>query len=342
MFFSVIIPIHNVETYLKKCVDSVLSQDYLDIEIILIDDGSIDGSSEVCDQYKKLDNRIKVIHQENAGVSVARNTGLNYATGDYVLFMDGDDYWNGDNILKDLEQVIIKNDFPDLIFNNSYFCVMPRGEKLKKRYEFEPGLFNKVVGEEALLRFFTETYNFPWSVWRNVYKNKVIKENNLQFEKGITLGEDADWLFRFILKSKKNILIDMPYYCYRVNRSGSAMTFQSYKNLSTYLFIVNKWLYYAEYTTNIELAHAIRSKLCDNYMGYFKYIYSFNKEDRAKIISQIQDSEIIKYANSPRNIQLKNDIENKGYEKVLKNLYIKHVLRKKVKQLVVKLGFIDR
>lgn len=89
---SVIVPIYNVEKYLKKCIKSIIGQTYENIEIILVEDGSPDNSSEICDEFAKMDKRIKVIHKKNEGVSAARNSGLDVATGDYVCFVDGDDY----------------------------------------------------------------------------------------------------------------------------------------------------------------------------------------------------------------------------------------------------------
>ena len=342
MFFSIIIPVFNVKNYLKKCIDSILSQSYRNMEVILVDDGSTDGSSDLCDDYKNIDNRIVVIHQENEGVAMARNVGLRYAKGDYVLFVDGDDYWEGDEILSQLEQVIIDNKYPDLVINNSYFCVMPKGKKLEKHLEFNAEVFSTVFGENALLKFFVGISGFPWSVWKNIYKNQIIKENDIKFEKGITLGEDADWLFRFILSSKKISVIDIPYYCYRVNRLGSAMTCQSYKNLSSYLHVIDRWFKYADYTTNIELADAIRSKLSDNYMGYLKYIYGFEENERNEIISKMKSLKIIKYVREPKNIQLMGNIEKRGYEKVLKELYKRYVIREHIKKLAIKLRLIDR
>ena len=91
-FFSVIIPIYCVEQYLRTCVDSVLSQTFLDFEVILVDDGSPDGCPRLCDEYAKKDARVRVIHKANGGLSDARNIGLSHASGEYILFLDGDDY----------------------------------------------------------------------------------------------------------------------------------------------------------------------------------------------------------------------------------------------------------
>lgn len=91
-FISIIVPIYNVEKYLPQCLDSIINQTYKNLEIILIDDGSTDNSGKICDKYKLLDNRIIVIHKSNGGLSDARNTGINIATGDYISFVDADDF----------------------------------------------------------------------------------------------------------------------------------------------------------------------------------------------------------------------------------------------------------
>ena len=101
---SVIIPVYNIEQYLPRCLDSVIAQTYNNLEIILVDDGSTDSSGEICDKYSLLDNRIKVIHKSNGGVSSARNEGLEVAKGDYIGFVDGDDI-----IEKDMYQILLDN-----------------------------------------------------------------------------------------------------------------------------------------------------------------------------------------------------------------------------------------
>ena len=88
---SIIVPVYNVEEYLRECVDSILNQTYSDVEVILVDDGSTDQSGNICDEYAKMDSRIKVIHKKNGGVSAARNTGIGEASGEYLMFVDSDD-----------------------------------------------------------------------------------------------------------------------------------------------------------------------------------------------------------------------------------------------------------
>ena len=120
---SVIIPVYKVELYLKQCVESILIQTYSNIEIILVDDGSPDSCPQICDEYARKDYRIKVIHKSNGGLSDARNVGLNGAVGQYVVFVDSDDYWLNENCLKSLVDEINRTPNIDFICFNSYSFV---------------------------------------------------------------------------------------------------------------------------------------------------------------------------------------------------------------------------
>ena len=115
MFLSVIIPVYNVEKYLHQCIDSVLRQTYNDYEVILVDDGTPDNSGKICDEYAKKDIRITVIHKTNGGISSARNAGLDIATGDYIMFVDSDDYLCDDNCFQKLFNKINENKYDFVI-----------------------------------------------------------------------------------------------------------------------------------------------------------------------------------------------------------------------------------
>ena len=106
---SIIIPVYNVEKYLDRCIDSIINQSLKDIEIILVDDGSPDNCPQLCDEWAKKDSRIKVIHKENAGLGMARNTGMQHATGEYIAFIDSDDYVDLDMYAKLLEKAELHN-----------------------------------------------------------------------------------------------------------------------------------------------------------------------------------------------------------------------------------------
>ena len=135
MLVSFIIPVYNVESYIHQCVESIKRQTYKKIEIILVDDGSPDNSPEICDTFAQKDSRIKVLHKLNGGLSDARNSGLQMASGDYVVFIDGDDFWVDEKQLELLMSVVNKNKDCDFIgFNCSYYYPQTNRYKPWVRY----------------------------------------------------------------------------------------------------------------------------------------------------------------------------------------------------------------
>lgn len=167
-YISVIIPVYNVYRYLETCIDSILNQTYNKLEIILVDDGSTDGSEKVCDEYAKKDNRVIVIHQKNGGISSARNAGLDIAVGEFITFVDSDDYLE-DYTYETLHKLIIDTD-ADMAYGN--IQLVDENNKLieKQHIDFE--------GETAIIyeRRFWEyccTTSGATVVWSKVYKRKI-------------------------------------------------------------------------------------------------------------------------------------------------------------------------
>ena len=211
---SVIIPVYNVEKYLCKCVDSVINQTYKDLEIILVDDGSPDSSGEICDEYAKKDARIKVIHKENGGLSSARNVALDVANGDYVAFIDSDDYIN-ENTLKEVVEKLDETQADVCMF--SHYTVNEHGEtahKLplnKEVYEKEdikdfilPMFIGPTQQEQALLGI----------VCRQVFKRKTIGSLRFKSERDY-FAEDVVFNLEFYVNANKMCIIDKPLYYYR-------------------------------------------------------------------------------------------------------------------------------
>lgn len=189
---SVVIPVYNVEQYLKECVDSVLNQTYSDCEIILVDDGSTDNSGKLCDDYLSVDNRIKVIHRENGGLSAARNTGMDAATGDYIYFLDSDDYIESVT----LERLVhtAKTDDANIVFFDGYVFYTDceddgtsYGYSRHDHYQTDTG---RKVLEKLLIN---EEYRT--AVPLTFYNAKYLQKSNLRFYEGI-LHEDELFTFQ--------------------------------------------------------------------------------------------------------------------------------------------------
>ena len=202
---SIIIPIYNVEKYLEECIESVINQTYKNLEIILVDDGSTDRCLEICKKYEKQDNRIKVIHQENAGVSVARNVGIDFSTGQYIGFLDSDDF-----IEKDMYEQLYKNlkaEKADIAGCDYYIYNTFKATKsdilTKKK--------SVMTTEEALIKM-NELRGFGVGVWNKLYKRKLL--NGIRFPIG-KRGEDWFIIYKIIDKAKKIVYNPNAKYYYR-------------------------------------------------------------------------------------------------------------------------------
>lgn len=207
---SVIVAIYNIEKFLNKCIESIVKQTYKNLEIILVDDGSDDESSIICDNWKEKDNRIKVIHKQNEGVAIARNTGLKNVTGKYITFVDGDDY-----IESDLIEMLYKN----LLENNTQIAVGGyiyedySGERLMKSKE------DYITNSEDAIRRMIMGDDMYIAVWGKIYKKEIF--DGIEFPVG-QINEDLETTYKLFDKAEKISHIAKAKYHY-VQRNGSIM-----------------------------------------------------------------------------------------------------------------------
>lgn len=202
---SVIIPVYNAEKYLEKCLKNVINQTYKNIEIILINDGSIDNSGIICDEYKNKDNRIKVFHTKNNGVSAARNLGIENSKGDYIIFIDADDYIE----LNAFEEILTKNNNYDFI-TFSYYKLM-KDDKICYDNRNKIEILKK---EEALIKIMDDRY-FQGFACNKLFKRSIIIENKLYFDENIKINEDLLFCVNFLEKSSAIAYYSKPLYYYR-------------------------------------------------------------------------------------------------------------------------------
>lgn len=216
MKISVIIPIYNVSFYLQECVNSVIKQTYKNLEIILVDDGSTDECPNICDTYAKQYSNVKVVHKQNGGLSDARNVGILNSTGDYLLFLDADDFWKDSTAVQSLVDRINLT-HADLL-NYSYIKYY---EDLKKYINYFEDMeplpleFNKLESIQYLL----DNNLYIASACNKLIKKSLFEDGNLYFVKGI-YSEDIDWCLRLLIKAESIDFICENFYCYR-QRSGS-------------------------------------------------------------------------------------------------------------------------
>lgn len=216
MKISCIIPVYKVEAYLCQCVESLTHQTYRDIEIILVDDGSPDGSPQLCDTLASEDSRIKVIHKENGGLSDARNTGLLAATGEYVVFVDGDDFWLDNNAMQQLVDVV-KPELDFIGYNCSYYY--PDSETYSAWVAYDEVL-EKPTDKNTAMRTLVKSGTFPMSACLKLMKRSFLMDNKLFFKKG-QIAEDIPWFINMLNVTNKCCFVNQYVYAYRQNVVGS-------------------------------------------------------------------------------------------------------------------------
>ena len=220
---SVIIPVYKAEKYLQRCIDSILAQTYKNLEIILVDDGSPDNSGKICDEYRDKDRRIVVIHKPNGGVSSARNAGLKVATGEYIGFVDGDDY-----IKPEMYAVLLNN----LVENDADISICGFAN------EVAPGKFEAYCKENVQttlsqyeqMECLLQNKLFSCSCCDRIFKKELVTD--VWFDENITHYEDLLYLWNVMKKSNKAVFTSEPYYYYCTNEGSASTSAFSDKQMS--------------------------------------------------------------------------------------------------------------
>lgn len=215
--YSIIVPVYNIEAYLETCIRSVVSQSFRDFELILVDDGATDNSGMICDHWAALDHRIRVIHKENGGSSSARNAAIPEARGEYILFLDSDDYWPETDFLKKIHLRLQQCDSDVLSFNF---------QKVWETHTDTPYFSDSGIDQAGSFDAVSENIWIACA-WNKVIRKALFENNDLYFMEGIT-SEDIDWCTRLALYAQRFDYVDLCGVSYR-QRAGSisrAMTLE--------------------------------------------------------------------------------------------------------------------
>ncbi len=204
---SVIIPVYNVEAYIDRCVQSILAQSFKDIELILVDDGSSDRSGAICDGYQKADSRVKVFHLPNSGASAARNAGIEAACGQYIMFVDSDDYIDSDM----LEAMLAKNE-ADIILSGLRF-MLPDG---RTQQLFEAADFDRISLHDFIKEYYHRALspNITNGPYNKLYKKDLIDKHRIRFDETISICEDKLFVDCFLKECMTVSSIKQSYYNY--------------------------------------------------------------------------------------------------------------------------------
>ncbi len=262
---SVIVPVYNVEKYLKKCLDSLISQTFMDIEIILVDDGSKDNSGIICDEYAKKDERIKVFHKQNEGLSLTRKFGVEKAVGEYIAFIDSDDYAEN-NFLYEMYSAIKENDADIAECDYTVFSEKMRRRKflynapcVKEREDFLNDIVKKTIiyGETAII------------VWNKIYKREYI--TSLVKNYGVSPLEDYIFNIQYYVGVNKYVYINNSLINYRQVQNSLSKSY----NPKTYSILKQVWEQKLNFMKNVGLNDNECIELSNQW--YIKYVYNFSK-----------------------------------------------------------------
>lgn len=234
---TVVIPVYNVEKYLKRCVESVLVQEWNNYDILLVDDGSSDSSPQICDDYVKAHDFISVIHKENGGLSEARNTGILHAKGDYVYFPDSDD-WLEPQTFKELAEVLESQEFEIVSFNREFV----KGEE--DAIVSDPLVTQVFEGKDAFVQILKHSYITGFANDK-IYKRSLFIDNNISFPKG-KYYEDLGTNYKLFLSAKNVFATNQKYYHYLIDNPDSITQSWNEQKFSD-MFGFYKDIFYSDY-----------------------------------------------------------------------------------------------
>lgn len=304
--YSFIIPVYNTEKYIKRCVESIQNQNFYDFEIILIDDGSTDNSLRICNILAQNDRRITIVHQENSGPGIARNLGIQYASGDYLIFVDSDDWWNGQTSLLKIDRIFSGKEDIDVVAFNA-LETYDDGVTLNQQPYFT--FFSAIPksyssGVEFIDTVLKYKYDYAWFSWQYAFRRSLIVKNDIQYPEQ-KLGEDSATIYRILLEAQKVKILNQHIYVYRRGRTDSCTVIENYDKLVGIVNIARVCI--DDINSREKLPDGIKKALCNNFAtGYFIAMIRANGlgcDEKKKFIQLLKEEKgLMKYANSWKQI----------------------------------------
>ena len=269
---SIIMPVYNSEEYIENAVNSILSQDFKDYELILVDDGSQDNSGNICDQFSLKFPQIKVVHKENGGICSARNAGIKVAKGKYIGFCDNDDEYLP-HLLKDNYELAEKYDVDLMRYSKCKYIVKENGKAIKNISKIE----DMFIDEDCFYKYYTNIRKED-SIWTGLYKKEIIEQYNIYYDESFRYGaEDANFNLKFLMHCKKLGFNSKCYYQW----------FQRYSHSTSRKFYKE---YLDDYITNAQLEYELMEKIG---------IQSINQKQKCTFLVNSYIYPIIEYLTIP-------------------------------------------
>ena len=315
---SIIVPVYNVERYLPRCIESILKQTYTNFELILVDDGTPDRSGIICDRYAEKDSRIKVIHKSNGGVSTARNAGIDAANGEWITFVDSDDWVSANYLMMLLKSA--ESEGSDLsvgVLERRHFNITARSHKRV--------IDTQVLNDINILLLFDDLIFL--GPWVKLFSREIINRQNIRFRSGIAIGEDAIFVVEYMTHCKRISMSDQPIYHYNdLNATSVTHTPKYYPNRKEWdiLYLSN----YAKMLETFDVSKVLQDRILPRkVLGAFKmnakYAIKYFDEGNAKAII----SELLDYYDKwfYTDISWSEYSENKSYKELSKLVLYKDV-----------------
>ena len=262
---TIIVPIYNAQKYIRKCIDSILKQTYKNFQLILINDGSTDESLKICKEFTNLDNRIKLIDKTNGGVSTARNVGIKEAEGDYIFFIDADDYIEKNY----LEKFMLYKQY-DFVMCGYYECLnekVVKGVRHKEKEFYNNQEVKNMISNRDLINYISVP-------WMKMFKKDIIYKNNILFRENINYGEDTIFVLEYLAKCRNAKIISEQLYNYNI--TAGSLSRKYIENITEKLNCIVEILKennYAKKTININIFRNIRTTIFNERLIEYRYFY---------------------------------------------------------------------
>lgn len=318
---SVIVPVYNCEKYIDKCINSILNQTFKDFELILINDGSLDKSPEICNFYKQKDKRVRVIHKKNEGVSSARNIGIDIANGEYITFVDSDDYLNDTFLETSIS--IMKNHKVDLYMSGLVMESYNNGKISRvDKYAGKSNIYN--------VRSLLENLHIDYPLicicgpWCKLFKKEILEKYNIKFNTNMSLGEDTDFNLNYLEHCKKIYFCENSDYHYVRNNEESLFTRYNEDSYDIHVLVYDKMrtLYY-EYKCSKDSCERFEDMYVDLLIGCihneFRNSDKNTPKKRKDLINRVANNKFIKEYKCNK---IKNNLKKHILVSLLKNKII--------------------
>lgn len=295
--FSIIIPVYKVEKYLDRCVKSIVDQKYKNYEVILVDDGSPDKCPDICDKWAEEIEYVKVIHKKNGGSSSARNAGVQSAKGEYILFVDSDDYWNNNFALSMIAATIERLKAVDVIvFNNVDFsCFSGKSAVCNRKYDIT---YMETAEKNDVLNYLFHNNLFPGAAWVTVTRKEFLLKNNISFIEGIK-AEDIDWLLNVFINANNYSALNEAFYVYLKYRDNSITSTADLNSIKNILHILDIWIERLHHNGYDEISDGIYNYLCIHFLSaVLAYGYVKNKNKKMYKYKLKEYKYLCRYSNS--------------------------------------------